>query len=514
MTNYRKFFFVAVVVNLVLAAVLIWLWIRPRPTSSTQNMSMQAGNSSTSEPKPAETPLQPVQLSSERMQKIGVTFGQVERRDVGGEIRATGTAEIDERRVAYVQTRFSGWLRNVYANATYDFVRKGQRLFTIYSPELVATQEEYLLALKNEHQLQGSSVQGVSSGAASLVSAARERLRQWEIPESEIARLEQTGKPIRELEINSPFSGYITEKNALPNMFADPQTKLYSIADLSSVWVNAQVFQNDVGNLKPGDRAEVTVDAYPGKAFRGRVEQILPQVDMNTRTVRVRLAITNPGLLLKPGMFVNVAITTPMGGQLVVPATAVIQSGARQIVFVDKGDGQLDPTEVQLGSRAGDGYVVQKGLKAGDRVVTSGNFLVDSESQLQAAAGAYAPPPPGAGSAAAMNAKSSADTKAELTTDPDPPRKGNNVFHVKLTSADGKPISGADVSVTFFMAAMPAMSMAEMKTNFKLADKGNGLYEGAGELGSGGTWQVTILATQNGQPLVRRQLTVSATGGM
>jgi Cu(I)/Ag(I) efflux system membrane fusion protein/cobalt-zinc-cadmium efflux system membrane fusion protein len=277
------------------------------------------------------------------------------------------------------------------------------------------------------------------------------------------------------------------------------------------VWVNAQVFQNDLGKLKPGNPAEVTVDAYPGRTFRGRVEQILPQVDMNTRTVRVRLSFANPSLLLKPGMFVNVTLKTPMGKAVLVPASAIVHTGAKQIAFVDKGDGMLDPRDVLVGDRAGDAYVVRSGLKAGERVVTSANFLIDSESQLQAAAGSFAPPPPGAGAAAAMNNQ---NVDAQLTTEPDPPHKGSNVFRVKLSSADGKPMSGAQVTVTFFMPAMPAMGMAEMKTVSELNDKGNGLYEGKGELGSGGTWQVTIVAKQNGQAIAGKQMSVSATGGM
>jgi Cu(I)/Ag(I) efflux system membrane fusion protein/cobalt-zinc-cadmium efflux system membrane fusion protein len=203
----------------------------------------------------------------------------------------------------------------------------------------------------------------------------------------------------------------------------------------------------------------------------------------------------------------------PMGKELVVPASAIVHSGAKQTAFVDRGDGMLDPRDVEVGERVGESYVVRKGLKAGDRVVTSANFLVDSESQLQAAAGSFAPPPPGAGAAAAMN-KSATQADAQLTTDPAPPRKGSNVFRVKLASADGKPISGAQVSVTFYMAAMPAMGMAEMKTTSDLSDKGNGLYEGKGELGSGGTWQVTIVAKQNGQVIASKQMSVSATGGM
>jgi RND family efflux transporter MFP subunit len=514
--SYRKLFLSALILNVLLAAVLLWLWQRPkRDRAAQQQMQMPAQQMGSAAPdaKPPEMPLVPVQLSPERMQSIGVTFGSVQMRDIRGEIRATGNVDVDERRVAYVQTRFAGWLRKVYANASYQFVRKGQPLFTIYSPDLVTTQQEYLLAIRNQRQLQTSSVSGVSQGAVSLVTAARDRLRQWNISDSEISKIEQSAKPITELTIYSPVSGYLTERNALPNMFVQPETKLYTVADLSSVWVHAQVFQNDIAKLNPGDPAEVTVDAYPGKLFRGRVEQILPQVDLSTRTVRVRLTLPNPNLLLKPGMFVNVSLKTPARQAMVVPASAVLRSGTKQIVFIDRGNGMLDPKEVQLRERVGDAYLVEKGLAVGDHVVTSANFLIDSESQLQAAAGAFTPPPPGAGGAAAMR-EPAQQARAELNTDPDPPHKGKNTFRVKLSTADGKPISGAQVTVTFFMAAMPAMGMAEMKTASTLKDKGNGTYEGGGELGSGGTWQVTILARQNGRVLVNKQLTVSATGGM
>ncbi len=512
--NFKRLFAIAVAVNVTLLAVVLSMWNSRKhfSTEAPQHTEQAAPSTAQPEAKPPETPLQPIQLSPERMQSIGVTFGKVEMLNIADEIRATGNVDMDERRLAYVQTRFSGWLRNVYVNATYQFVRKGQPLFTIYSPDLVATEQEYLLARKNQQQLQTSSVQGVSEGALSLVSAARDRLKQWEISDSEIAKLDATGKPITEPTIYSPVSGYITDRAALPNMYVQPDTKLYTVADLSSVWVNAQVFQNDIGKVKPGDPADVTVDAYPEKTFHGRVDQILPQVDMNTRTVRVRLVFPNPGLLLKPGMFVNVVLKMPMGKSLLVPASAVLQSGSRQIVFIDRGSGMLEPVNAELGPRYQDSFVVLKGLKNGDRVVTSANFLIDSESQLQAAAGAFTPPPPGAGGAAAMN--QAAQANAELTTDPNPLHKGSNLLRVKLTTADGKPIGGAQVTVTFFMSAMPAMGMAEMKTPVNLNDKGSGIYEGHGELGSGGTWQVTITANQNGRLLLTKQMTVSATGGM
>jgi YtkA-like/Barrel-sandwich domain of CusB or HlyD membrane-fusion len=268
--------------------------------------------------------------------------------------------------------------------------------------------------------------------------------------------------------------------------------------------------------LKAGDQAVVTVDAYPGKKFDGRVNQILPQVDATTRTVKVRLVFANPGLLLKPGMFVNVGLAVPLGTQLVIPASGVLQSGTRQIVFVDHGSGYLEPREIETAGQTDDQVMVRKGLKSGERIVSSANFLIDSESQLQAALGSFAPPPPGAGGAGGTAAVSipKANANIELTSDPSPPRKGSNTFRAKLTDASGKPISGAQVSITFFMPAMPDMGMAAMRTDVKLSDKGNGSYEGSGSLGSGGTWQVTITAQQDGQAIATKQMTVSATGGM
>jgi Cu(I)/Ag(I) efflux system membrane fusion protein/cobalt-zinc-cadmium efflux system membrane fusion protein len=289
---------------------------------------------------------------------------------------------------------------------------------------------------------------------------------------------------------------------------------LYTVADLSSVWVLAQVFQSDAGKIKPGDPAEVTVDAYPGRTFQGRVDYILPQFDMNTRTLPVRLVFPNPGLKLRPGMYVNVRTKSPMGRQLVVPVSGAFRSGTRNLVFVYGGDGSIEPREVELGPQLGGELVVTKGVKAQEQIVASANFLIDSEAQLQASAGAFVPPPPGAGQAASMNASAQPQANVELTTDPDPPHKGSNIVRVKLTGQDGQPVAGASVTVTFYMAAMPAMGMAAMKTVVNASDKGGGMYEGKGDLGSGGTWQLTIRAQKNGQTIANKQLPVNATGGM
>ena len=370
------------------------------------------------------------------------------------------------------------------------------------------------LARQNQKTLGASTVDGVAPGAESLSAAAEQRLQQWQVPQSEIAKLKETGKPVTDLTINSPVAGYITERNALPNMYVDPSTKLYTVADLSRVWVYAQIFQNDVGRIRPGDVAQVTVDSYPGRTFTGQIEEILPQVDMTTRTVRLRLVIANPGLKLKPGMFVNVDVQSTLGRQLVVPASAVFQSGTRQLVFLDHGNGSLEPKEVVTGSRVGDDFIVLKGLQPHQSIVTSANFLIDSESQLQAAAGSFVPPPPGAGSNAPSPNAPSAHVNIDFTTDPNPPNKGANTFRVHLTGPGNAPVTGADVTVTSYMAAMPAMGMAAMNTSAKLSDRGNGLYEGSGSLGSGGTWQVTISVQKNGQVIATKQLHVNATGGM
>jgi len=462
-----------------------------------------------------DAPLAPVQLTPERMQSIGVQTGTVEYKQLSDDIRATGTVDINERLLSYVQVRFPGYIRKVFADATYQYVRKGEPLFTIYSPDLVATQQEYLLARQNQKTMSTSTIDGVADGAATLSSAAEQRLQQWDIPETEISKLKEAGKPVTDLTINSPVEGYITERNALPNMYVEPSTKLYTVADLSRVWVYAQVFQDDIGRIRPGDMAQITVDSYPGRIFSGQIEEILPQVDMATRTVRVRLAIANPGLKLKPGMFVNVDLKTSLGRQLVVPASAVFQSGTRQLVFLNHGNGSLEPKEIAIGPRVGDDFIVFKGLTAHESIVTSASFLIDSESQLQAAAGSFVPPAPGAGgSSSTANAPAAAQANIDFATDPNPPQKGSNVFRVKLTSADGTPTTGAEITVTFYMAGMPAMGMAAMNTTTKLIDKGNGMYEGGDSLSSGGTWQATISAQKSGQTIATKQLHVNVTGGM
>ncbi|MHB8816982.1 MAG: FixH family protein [Steroidobacteraceae bacterium] len=520
MTNHQLRFRVALAANavlLALLAIMVAWWWRTRPPAAAAHAETPAGVSQPAAPDPSSTAPQaegptlgPVQLSPQRLQSIGVRTGEVESRPVADRIATTGNVAVDETKLSYVQVRFSGYIQKVYVDSTYQHVRRGQRLFTIYSPDLVSTEREYLLAKKNQRQLAQSADPEVARDAASLVHAAGARLVQWGIPKRVIKRLESSGRVQQALEIDSPATGYITEREALPNKFTDPSTRLYTIADLSTIWVFAQVFQSDLGRLKVGDRATLTVDTYPGRTFTGRVDFIYPDIDMTTRTARVRLVFPNPDLVLLPGMFVNGTLAASLGQLLVVPASGVLQTGTRTIAFVDRGGGNLEPRDVQLGARVGDDFVVLKGLTAGEKIVTSANFLIDSESQLQAALGSFAPPP----AAGAADGSGAPQASVVLATQPNPPRQGDNQVRLTLKSASGTPITGAQVTATFVMPGMPAMGMAGMRVPVSLSDKGNGTYEGTMTLGSGGTWQVTIVARKNGQVVASKQLSVSASGGM
>jgi RND family efflux transporter MFP subunit len=520
--SYKQAFVISAVLCLVLAGTLAYvIWGRRYLAAGSDSSSpVMAKGPDVPEQPPASAaassgpvPLVPLQLSPQRMQAIGVKTAVVEMRNVSNELRVPGNVDMNQRQLAYVQTRFPGWIQKVFANAPYQYVRKGQPVFTIYSPELVSTEQEYLLARQNRQTFTADAHGTAVHEGDWLLQAAADRLRQFGVPSSEIARLEQTGTVQHDVSIDSPASGYITEFNTLPNQYVQAETKLYTIADLSTVWVNANVFQADVGALKPGMPATVTVDAYPRRTFKGRIDQVLPQVDTTTRTVPVRFVFKNPGVALKPGMYVNVSIAVPLGHQLVIPASGVLRSGTQEIAFIDRGDGYLEPREIEVGPRLDDHVVVMTGLKLGERIVSSANFLVDSESQLQAAIGSFTPPPPGAGVAAAMNGPAERVT-IDFSTNPSPPHKGSNAVRVKLTSADGKPFTGAEVTATFFMAAMPAMGMAAVKEVAHLTDKGGITYEGSLELPSGGSYQVTITALRNGQTIASKQLSVSATGGM
>ncbi|HLW72400.1 MAG TPA: efflux RND transporter periplasmic adaptor subunit [Candidatus Binataceae bacterium] len=463
----------------------------------------------------AGSQLAPIQITPERRQLIGLEFATVVRKDVSDRLETTGNIEADERLQGYVQTRFAGWIEQVFANSTYQYVRRGQPLFTIYSPDLVSTENEYLLAIDARKRVSNSAIADVTTDASSLVESAAERLKLWGVSPREIARLERERTVRHAVEIDSPMSGYIVERNALPNMYVQPDTRLFTITDLSKVWIYAAVFQDEIGKVRPGDPATVTLDAYPGTNFDGRVDFIQPQIDPLTRTGRVRCEFYNPKGQLLPGMFAHVALDLPMGTHTVIPDTAVLRTGTHNVAFIDRGEGYLTPAEVELGPHVGDQFIVLKGLAPGQQVVSSANFLIDSESQLQAAAGAFVPPPPGVGANAVGQAVAAMpEASLEFTSDPNPMVRGHNKVSVTLRDSKGALIPGAQVTISFFMAAMPAMGMAAMHAQSAAQDQGNGAYAANIDLPSGGTWSLTITASKGGSTIAAKQMDVSAGGSM
>jgi len=327
-----------------------------------------------------------VQITPEKQQLIGVRFGQAEYTSGRRSVRAVGKVTVDERRIAHVHSKTEGWIEQVFVNFTGEVVKTGQPLLTIYSPELLAAQQEYLLALKAREILGHSTIRGVARDNDSLVKAARRRLELWDLREVQIEELERTQRPVKSVTLYSPASGHVTARNAFPNQKITPETDLYTVADLSRVWVLANVFEYEAGLARVGQPAVVSLPYQPGKSYRAQVSYIQPQVDAATRTIQVRIELANASLALKPEMFVDVELEAGGRPRLTVPAEAVLDAGLQKTVFVDQGNGFFEPRQVEIGERIEDRIEILKGLKAGERIVTSGNFLIGSESQLKAAA--------------------------------------------------------------------------------------------------------------------------------
>jgi RND family efflux transporter MFP subunit len=500
-----------IAVTAALAAALT-VWIRA-PFANAQGgatgpSAPQMSEADAGAPAPA---LAPVQLDDRRRQLIGLQLATVIEAPLVDRIETTGTVAIDERLQGYVQTRFAGWIRRVFVDQTYQYVRRGQPLFTIYSPDLASTEQEYVLARTNAARLDSSPVEDVAAGASSLAAAALDRLSQWGVPPREIARLKRTAKARDEIEIDSPMSGYVVDRAALPNLYAQPGTNLYTIAGLSDVWMYAAVFQDRIAEIKIGDPVSIGIDSYPGRVFAGRVDFIWPAMDEATRTVKVRCVLPNPQGLFKPGMFVRAELQPTLGRGLVIPDSGVLRTGRHNIAFIDRGGGYLQPAEVQLGAHVGGRLVVLSGLKEGERIVSSANFLIDSESQLQAALGTFKPPPPGASESEAAAAPSAA---IEIATNPSPPHNGDNRVRVTVRDASGRLVTGAGVSIAMFMAAMPSMGMPSMKVAATAKEVEGGVYAAQMTIPSGGSWQMTVTASKGATVLAHRQLSISVAGEM
>jgi multidrug efflux pump subunit AcrA (membrane-fusion protein) len=322
-----------------------------------------------------------VGLSPEAIRATGVAVVPVEKATVAPEIRAVGTIETDETKLVRVAARVAGRIEKLFADYTGEKVARGAPLYSLYSPDLVATQREYLLALENRRRLAGGTEEAKKS-AEDLLAATRDRLRLWGIGPGQIAALEQTGRPELAMTFRSPIDGTVLQKAAVEGQYVAEGTELYLLADLSSVWLVAQVYEFELSGLETGQPAEATVSSLPGRVFRGRVSFIEPVLERETRSARVRIVLPNPKGALKPGMFADALIRVPEAPRLVVPRAALIDTGTRRVVYVETAANTFTARNVIPGSASGDRVEILEGLKEGERVVAEGNFFIDSQAQL------------------------------------------------------------------------------------------------------------------------------------
>lgn len=352
-----------------------------------------------------------VKISTEKVQKLGVRTEAAAMRPLGRTVRAAGRVEPDERRMSMISPKFEGYVERLHVNATGQPVAKGQPLFEVYSPELVSAQREYAIAVQGAQAMKEAGSES-AAGMKQLADSALARLRNWDLSADDVAALARSGETKRTVTLRSPVSGIVTEKKAFQGMRFMPGEALYQVTDLSSVWVVADVFEQDIGLVKSGAKASVTLPAYPGQTFSGTITYVYPTLKAETRTVPVRIELANPKQLLKPAMFAQVDVQ--LGGAaavLTVPDSAVIDSGKRQIVLVRRGEGRFEPREIRTGSRGDNLVEVLDGLKAGEEVVVAANFLIDAESNLKAAIGGLGSHA-GHGGAAPASASASAPASA------------------------------------------------------------------------------------------------------
>ena len=519
---------------------------------SMKGMSMEGATPTRDlEPMPgmSDAPSGAVAVPAVARQLIGVRSAPVSYATLEQEIRTVGTVDYDERGFTQVTLKISGWIRKVFVDSIGRPVRKGEPLFTIYSPDLLTTQEEYLLAVRTQAQLAASLLADAKENAAALVVSARERLRLWDVTDAQIAALERRGKAEPVLTVYAPSSGIVMKREALPGKYVERGTILYEIADLSTVWISADIYESEVAATKVGQPATVTFAAYPGKAFHGKVAYVYPTLNTEARTVRVRSEFQNPELKLKPGMYGNVILQTAAVKTLVVPKEAVLDTGLRQLVFLDRDQGIYQPYPVKLGRQSQDRVEVLEGLKEGDRVVTSANFLLDAESKLASAGsmqvmmgqigmadwqmrGAHEGKMEGMEGMQGMKgmegmegmsgmsgmASDSAKATSEarkvagyvltFTTLPETPKAGEVLLRLKVTDQTGQPVTTAQV---LFVYTMPMPGMTDSKVTAHHTK--DGLYESTVMLGMGGTWIVTVNVTVPGRSPIAEKFQFSVAGG-
>ena len=525
MTTREKYLIIGgTVLGLLLAGVLFGVsrFVRPEASAakteevappayqpSSENDPAQHSGHSAGAPSETSEPVSSLQLTDDEQRSIGLQTTLVERRTIRRQLLAVARVEEPETQLASVSARIGGRIDTLHVDFTGQPVHRGQPIAEIYSPEVLTSAEEYKLALENRKRLGSSAESQALSGADDLITASRRRLELWGLTPQQIDTIATSDKPQLDLTIYSPASGIVSERKVTQGQYVNAGDVLYTVTNLSTVWIKADIYEADLPQVRVGQAVEVTAESLPGTKLRGQVGFLEPMVNAQTRTTAARIQVANSGMRLRPGMFVQARFTVTSGeSRLAVPRSAVVDTGERKLVYVAKGNGVFEAHAVQLGTVADDYYPVLAGLRGGERVVTEGNFLLDSQTHITGGmSGMF-------GGSKEFNqqaaAPESAQWKVSFRSDPATPSGGSEAtVYVSLQDATGKPVTDAQVQVTLFMPAMPAMGMSEMREAAALTSKG-AEYAGTIKIPTPGTWTVTVEVRRGGQLLTSYRASLNA----
>ncbi|HVP44340.1 MAG TPA: FixH family protein [Terriglobales bacterium] len=471
---------------------------------------------------PASETVGAVQLSPDELNAAGVQLAEVGKQKIRTDVDAFGRVEQPEAQLSVIPARIAGRIDRLFVQYTGEKVRRGQAVAEVYSPEVATALEEYRLAQQSRAQLANARPEAVAQ-ANQLVEASRQRLELWGIAEKQIDSPRST-----HVTIYSPSGGTVVERKVAGGQYVNAGETLFTLADLSTVWVKAEVYESQLPQIQAGQAVELRSDSLPNQVIHGKVEFVEPSADLQTRTIPVHVHVPNPGMKLVPGMYVR-ALFTSVGAkeQVVVPRSAVLDTGTRRLVYVATGGGAFEARDVEIGAAAGEVYPVLRGLQPGEKVVTNGNFLIDSQTRLsggmsglfggskefQKEAGGGKQEAGGGRQEAGGGRQAAAQSaKISFTVDPNPPKGAQEAsFSVTLTDAAGKPIPDAKVKVTLVMPAMPSMNMPEMRSSFELPwMAAHGMYMGPGNVPMAGPWNVTVEASRDGQAIASYRTRLTA----
>jgi multidrug efflux pump subunit AcrA (membrane-fusion protein) len=484
--------------GLVIAAISVWaVYERPSSNTTPAPQHAEAATNTVQSPDIPDSAAS-VQLSDQEQKQIGIETVEVKRQTIRKEIAAPGKVAEPETGIGTISARIGGRIEKLLVNVTGETVARDQPVALVYSPEVFTAGEEYRLALENRQRLNASKEGQAINDADELVRASRRRLELWGLGARQIDEIAASPEKTVEITTFSPVTGVVTKRNVAEGQYVKEGDVLFEVADLSTVWVRADIFESDIPLIRAGQRVKITAPSLAGGSVQGTVNFLQPSVDPQNRTMTARIQVANAQMRLRPGMFVQVALETPLAGEAVaVPRSAVLDTGKEKVVYVAKENGVFEKRSVEASVTGDDYYAVTRGIQPGERVVTHGNFLIDSQTRLTGTiAGMF-----GGSKAYDSTSQPASNYTVALQSEPAAPKGGSEgTFHVSVTGPDGKRVPDAQVRMTLVMPAMPSMGMGEMRSSTDLQWNGSE-YVGKGTVAMTGTWNVTVEARRGGQLL-------------